>query len=371
MTRDLADDLAYLEGQISVALRHDAGRKLKCKEGYVQRGNACQKVTKKASGGNLARSIGTGLGVAALAGGAAAGVAIASRRGSQSGNSPVSKPDTLPAKIETVSSALLPKRRELIAYKASKVLSDKRVRKAAIAAGSTGAVIATVVGIGSVKLTKDYAVKDIALIMTYKQSLILGKAADRILDKSDINPDLKGKAKDLIGMTKLALARKTMSVKGRDLIDVDKESNSFTYRDRKNGGIYTVASVGPALYTFTSVFKKEVSAGKVYEVSFAINESNNREESANLGASGAKQIIRLTRQSFDKHVEAVPDNVILTAGAYDKDGAGKKRKNIYENVGFAPMEGQDPMVLYAAKKDGKLQPLSSVYSVKKPPEAKT
>ena len=122
-----------------------------------------------------------------------------------------------------------------------------------------------------------------------------------------------------------------------------------------------VASVGPALFTFRTMYKKEAAGGPVYEVNFDINESTNREESANLGSSGAKQIIRLTKQAFAKHIEAMPDNSILTAAAADKDGAGSKRKGIYEKVGFAPMEGQDPMILYASKKDGKIGSLYDVY----------
>jgi hypothetical protein len=353
---DLRNNSSYLEGRLSVSLRYDKGRKLKCKEGYVQRGNACQKMSSKAEDKNLARSIGAGLGAAALVGGA---TAIAASKGESTGRVPPSNPQR--PKTESPTPQAPPQKKEAAVDKAIGLLSSKGARKAAIAAGSAGAVVAGVVGIGNVQATKDYKVSDIALIMTYKQSLALGKVADRALDRSDLSPELKGKAKGLIGMTKLALARKTQTVRGRDLIDVDKESNSFTYRDKKNGGIYTVASVGPALFSFQTVYKKEATGGPVYEVSFGINESNNKEESANLGASGAKQIIKLTKRAFDKHVEAMPDNSILTAGAYDKDGAGSKRKSIYEKVGFAPMEGQDPMVLYASKKDGKIGSLYDVY----------
>lgn len=102
MTNSLANDLAYLEGQVSASLRQDAGRKLKCKEGYIQRGNACQKVGEKKSSGNLARNIGAGLGAAALVGGAAA---IASRRSKQENNSA-----TLP--VITPSSPSVPLKRE-------------------------------------------------------------------------------------------------------------------------------------------------------------------------------------------------------------------------------------------------------------------
>jgi len=353
---DLQNDSSYLEGRMSVSLRYDKGRTLKCKEGYVQRGNACQKIGEKKSENNLARNVGTGLGAAALVGGAAA---IAANRGKSTKGGNPSESQQPKTEFSIPQPPL--QKKETPVDKAIGLLSNKGARKAAIVAGSVGSVVAGVVGIGNIQATKDYKISDVALIMTYKQSLALGKVADRALDRSDLSPALKDKAKGLIGMTKLALARKTQSIKGRDLIDVDKESNSFTYRDRKNGGVYTVASVGPALYTFTTVYKKEASGGSVYEVSFAINESNNKEESANLGASGAKQIIRMTKASFAKHIEAMPDNSILTAGAYDKDGAGSKRKSIYEKAGFAPMEGQDPMILYASKKNGKIGSLYDVY----------
>jgi hypothetical protein len=327
--------------------RADAGRKLKCKEGYIQRGNACQKIgEKKPSDNNLARNIGAGLGAAALVGGAAA---IASRGSKQS----TSEAPTLKQNPESPRDRI------------NKILADKKVRTAAIAAGTASAVVAGYVGANS--LDKKYQIQDKALQFGLQQSIALGGTVDKALDNSSLNEGTKKQAKELIGMTKLAFARKILVRGGNKLVNVDKKSNSFTYQDGGTGGVVTLASVGPALFSFVSQEKKQANMPntKIYDISFQINMSHNKKESANLGASGAKQIIKLTKDSFDKHVEALPDNSLLMTSAFDKDGSGKKRQNIYEKVGFGPMEGEDPKALYAAKKNGRFYPIAELMKLAK------
>ena len=347
MTRDLTSDLAYLEGRVSVALRHDAGKKIKCKQGYVQRGSACQKIAPKTGGSNLARNIGAGLGAAALVGGVAA---IVSRK---QGNNNSSTPQAPTGKPESSTD------------KIGKILADKKVRTAAIATGTAAAAIAGYVGANH--LDKKYQIQDKALQFGLQQSIALGGTADKALDRSSLDDKTKKQAKELIGMTKLAFARKILVRGGNNLISVDKKTNSFTYQDGKSGGVVTLASVGPALFSFVSQEKKQANMPntKIYDISFQINMSHSKKESENLGASGAKQIIRLTKDSFDKHIEALPDNSLLTTSAFDKDGAGKKRQSIYEKVGFGPMEGENPKNLYAAKKNGRFYSIPDLMKLAK------
>ena len=231
------------------------------------------------------------------------------------------------------------------------------------AAESISPVAAVVAGyIGISYLDEKYHLQDKALQFGLKQSLSLGGAIDRSLEGSSLDLGVKTEAKKLIGMTKLAFARAVLERGDTELIDVDTKANNFTYRDKKDGGVVTLASVGSTLFSFVSQRKDQagIPNTKIYDISFQINMSHDKKESDTLGASGAKQIIRLTKGSFDKHIKSLPDNSLLMTSAFDKDGLGGKRQSIYERVGFAPMEGQDSKNLFAAKKNGRFYSISEL-----------
>lgn len=341
MTRDLTSDLAYLEGRVSVALRHDAGKKIKCKQGYVQRGSACQKIAPKTGGSNLARNIGAGLGAAALVGGVAA---IAARKQSE-GQSPVQGRE---------------KKAKALGDETAKISSDKRVRTAAIAAGSAAVLASSVMGVNT--LDKKYQITDAALLTAYQASISQGERADKLIDSMKISDENKAKARDLVGATKMFFAKQIVPRWGFELASVDSKTNSFTYKHKDNGSVYTMGSAGSAIVTFGSLKRDEREGNPIYEMGFQVNEAFDRK--GGMDSTTAKKIIRISKNAFKEHLSLLPDDCIVRCSPYDGDDAGKKRGNIYEKEGFTSIPGMPKTQLYAVKMDGEFTKLGSDFEKK-------
>jgi hypothetical protein len=348
MNRDLTNDLAYLEGQMSVALRYDAGKKLKCKQGYVQRGSACQKIgdkkeeIKKSGGGNnLARNIGAGLGAAALVGGAAA---ISARRQGEE-QSPIQ--------------GVLEKAKAL-GDETVKISSDRRVRTVAIATGSAAVLASSVMGVNA--LDKKYQITDAALLTAYQASISQGERADKLIDGMKISDENKARARDLVGATKMFFAKQIFPRWGFELASVDSKTNSLTYKHKDNGSVYTMGSAGSAIITFGSLKRDEREGNPIYEMGFQVNEAFDRK--GGMDSTTAKKIIRISKNAFKEHLSLLPDDCIIRCSPYDGDDAGKKRGSIYEKEGFTSIPGMPKSQLYAVKMDGEFTKLGSDFEKK-------
>lgn len=334
MDDSLANDLAYLEGKISVALRRDADKKLKCKQGYVQRGSACQKIEGK-KGGNLARNIGIGLGAAALAGGVAV---IAANKSDRQSTPAQPSPATNPPRLE---------------QQAVKAPESKAKRRLVIAAG-----VATASYLGATAISradKDGEIAAVASLLAVSPILIKSDQIDRAIASSPLSSKTKKDAENLVGATKLMLMKKIIMGSGYDLESVDKDNNSFTYKSKKTGDIQTVGSAGSALLVFNSAPTKK--DGNTFKMGFQVNIGFNRNTERPTDTS--KALIKMAGAAFQEHLKLLPDNCVVGCLVADDDGAGSKRGAIYKRAGFAPVPEAGNLDLYAVKVDGELKKIKT------------
>lgn len=323
MDDSLANDLAYLEGKISVALRRDADKKLKCKQGYVQRGSACQKIEGK-KGGNLARNIGVGLGTAALVGGVAA--IAASPKESESDLMPrsVSLTSALPEGIDT----------------------KKQVKAFATISG------ATLAGYLGIKAGQKAGITTGIESSVYKTLSENKLALDELVDKSALTKKQKDLTKGLLGGVKRELAFRLAAKSGAEIIEVDKENNSFTFKGEE-GSFHTIGSYGSTILGFNTLNKGAKNGAAIYEMNFTTNDSFNR--GTEMDIATARKVIEAANTMFEKHSKLLPDECIVRCEANKEDGKGKARKNIYQKKGFTSL-GHDPY-LYILKTGGQIKPI--------------
>jgi hypothetical protein len=319
-----------------------AARKLnKCKQGYIQRGSACQKIGEKKAAGDLARNIGVGLGTAALVGGAAA---IAAKK----------------SEGESLSSKATRKSVDVSFGNNTEKTNNIKLRGAATGVGVAAALATSYIGVNA--LDKKYQITDAALLSAYQASISQGEKADAIIDKMNIPKKRKEEAKDLVGATKMFFAKQIVPRWGFQLSSVDTKNNSFTYKHKDNGSVYTVGSAGSAIITFGSLKRGEREGSPIYEMGFQVNESFDRK--GGMDSSTAKKIIKISKNAFKEHLDLLPEDCVIRCSPYDKDDAGEKRRSIYEKEGFTPLPSMPKTQLYAVKIGGEFTKLESDFEKK-------
>lgn len=319
------------------ALRLDAQKrkrpeKLKCRPGYEQRGAACQKVSRSikpvVNPSNIAKlAIGT-----ALVGGA--GV-VAARHINSSSN----KPDQEPIK-ELIKQPV----EQLTKPKTKQILTKRVLPAAAIIGGTAAAYMA---------LDAKYQITNQAVASAY-MTVVNNKQLDEAIEKSSLPSEMKRKASNLVGTTKAFLAKTALKGLGLEVIDVNPERNSTTYRG-KDGSLVTVGSSGSRVLTFGSTAKGDADGTPIYEMGFKINESF--EQDKKVDRKQAAELIQMAKAAYATHLKHLPDNAIIRAEPYRGDGVGEKRKSIYEKEGFRELPLDDKSI-WALKKDGKFTPIS-------------
>lgn len=325
------DDLVMLGALISSAKRiqkktRSDSRKLKCREGYVQRGSACQKITAKVGDNNLARNIGAGLGAAALVGGAAA---IASRKPSSTSPTPVSSQPQTPAAQPNSIDPRLVKVAKVAAITAATYLSAKKLDR----------------------FDKDLKISHFLGVVGTAVATVKSRDLEKSIEgASRLSPEQKSSALELIGKTKVAILRVSLSRGEYDLESVDKQNNSFTYRNKKTGTIQTVGSAGASLLLFKSEPVGYEDNPTEFEMGFGVDFGVDREPARSIQSS--KALIRIAKAAYSEHIRLLPDTCAIGCTVANADGAGSKRNNIYQQAGFAPIEGMGKFDLATAKVDG-------------------
>ena len=232
--------------------------------------------------------------------------------------------------------------------------SQKGLSPLAKAGVSIGVGVGLYLGVNA--LDSQFKIKESVLSAGYKYTIENGDAFDASVKGMKLNKEDEKNILGLAGGTKAFLASQLLEGRGFKVVDVDKENNSYTYKNAETGDLTTVGSAGSNVFTFGSKLKSRVKGFPLYEVGFKVNESFSRKDGG-VDRSDAVKIIRMTKNAYAKHMELLPADCILQCEAWNGDEAGAKRQSIYEKEGFTNLPDLNPKYLFAVKNQGAFSPI--------------
>ena len=177
---------------------------------------------------------------------------------------------------------------------------------------------------------------------------------DKQIEQLPISDEFKNNAKNLIGTSKVFLAKEILNKSGSKLLSVDEKHNLSTFQ-RKDGSLISVGSYGSTVITFGSDKARTLPRDiPLFEMGFKVNEDYSRSENTSTDRKKGIALIRMAQASFDEHIKYLPENCILRCRAHKEDGLGAKRQSIYEKKGFSslPVKGD---YIWASKNLGKFE----------------
>lgn len=243
-----------------------------------------------------------------------------------------------------------------------KTIGKKEARNVAIGAGIIAFLGAT--GGAASYLENKYDISGKALELAYK-GLNSDQASHFIqeMDNRHIPKNIVGAFKKASGAAKVFIAETVLKRTDGEMLSFDKKNNFSTWKvddsdgEEEGDAFVSVGSIKDNVVVFDTYHNDDFAEwieDPVYEMTFKVNDSFDRKIS--MDTSEAVSMLRMTTAIFNEHLKQLPDNTIVTASAWDKDGAGKKRKNIYERMGFVPQEDGR---LWGVVKGGKVHPPDS------------
>lgn len=152
----------------------------------------------------------------------------------------------------------------------------------------------------------------------------------------------QGKARQLVGRTKAAVAEISLRARGYKLVDVDTKQDFATFVSSQ-GNVSSVGSVGDSLLTFNTLKNRRAttyngSSLDVYGVQFMIDESMTQK---GVGQADSAALVTKTKAMFQKHLENTPDDALLYSVPFNDDGRGAARTAAYTRFGFTKLPGLD------------------------------
>lgn len=249
---------------------------------------------------------------------------------------------------------------------ATQTTANKRTKAAAAV---TGAALLAAAGVSTVR-NREQIVRR-ALETQYKVTIAAINKLSSEQVKAALNkvPDqFQDNARNLVGKTKVGLAAMLTVTKDGKLIEVDKESNSFTF-EHKQGGHTSISSVGDALVIFRTHPERSISFGGGEEVKRNVMDftvDGQFGKTSNMSRKQSMAVIGNVKTLFNKQLQYVPDESYVTVEPYGKDELGNKRKSIYEKWGFTAIGGDDSVHLWALKSGDNLKRMNKreVFAIK-------
>lgn len=185
---------------------------------------------------------------------------------------------------------------------------------------------------------------------------INGLSSKQVQDGLKMVPEQwQPQVRSLVGRAKVGAAAMVLKADSSTLIDVDNKNNFSTFK-HAGGHILTIGSVDDSLLLFRSHADNPIDvgggnkAGK-YIMDFTVDLKNSQK--SDLTPDQSSRLVRSTKAMFNKQVEQLPDNSLISVTAYKEDALGEKRNRIYKKWGFRELPGLNAENLWAVKRDGK------------------
>ena len=165
----------------------------------------------------------------------------------------------------------------------------------------------------------------------------------------------QSQVRSLVGKAKVGAAAMVLRADSSTLIDVDVKNNFSTFK-HVGGHYLTIGSVDDSLLLFRSHSDTPIDTGGGqkagrYIMDFTVDLKNSQKE--NLTPEQSSRLVRSTKAMFNKQVEQIPDNSLISVTAYKDDGIGDKRTRVYNKWGFRALPNMNQENLWAVKREGK------------------
>ena len=333
-------------------------KKLNCKPGYEQRGAVCQpigrrKTVHKSKGFGKKRSKHNPNSAMPESYGLASQSASAKRIAT-----------TAILAAGGIAAGITAKTKKFVAPKVSPDVEARDYRQIA-AIGGTAAFLGIAVAADRHYKISDPLVSHAAA--TAHNGIVSIKDLDQKIDNSPLDDETKAKAKNLVGTAKVFTADLALAKRGYQKIKVDPDNNSVYYQTPHNS-IRSISSVGSSIVTSELQLVTKLKNFPVYEAGFKIDNTYDRKTvKGKVSKAERRKAIALARRAdrlYEEQLKLIPDNALLRAKPHKDDGAGEKRKSIYEKKGFTNVPEINKDYLFLFKNQGQIHPIRDERSLR-------
>jgi hypothetical protein len=159
---------------------------------------------------------------------------------------------------------------------------------------------------------------------------------DPLINALPFNEELKTKAKNLVGQSKIAVVANIMELTGYTLDGIDEKNNLSHWSHPSGKGGYSIGSAGS--HSFLMGTRKITDnaargASDAYETAFSVDFGHDQKK---VSSAEGKKIISLAKASFINQASKLPNGSLIGVEAYADDKKGEARNNIYQKFGFKP-----------------------------------
>ena len=184
----------------------------------------------------------------------------------------------------------------------------------------------------------------------------LSKRTIQTLSRADVDKGIsrlpkqfQEPARKLVGDAKLSAAHLALKSKGGRITSVNTKDN-FSNWQMKDGTLLSTGSVDDTLVIYNTKPQERIGGARTYATQFRVDgEFDAKSPSA---SRNSRKVASTVKKMFKSQMNELPDNSIITAVPYANDNKGKKRRSIYELVGFREASSSDER-LFAIKTKGK------------------
>ena len=184
----------------------------------------------------------------------------------------------------------------------------------------------------------------------------LSKRTIQTLSRADVDTGISRLPKNfqepvrkLVGGAKLSAAHLALKAKGGRITSVNNVDN-FSNWEMKDGTLLSTGSVDDTLVIYNTKPQESIGGARTYATQFRVDGEFDAKSPA--ASRNSRKVASTVKKMFKSQMDQLPDNSIVTAIPYAADNKGKKRRSIYELVGFRQALSGDER-LFAMKTKGK------------------